>query len=248
MADMSVRKSWWIACMAAAWVGVGHAQTASAASLAHPGPVVVQDGVYDNIVEISITDPLPMFGAPSAGLGNVMTFGLPAFIATASDNASDLAAGALEFTFDADPGLFINTLSIFESGAYDVAGGGGGSVLVSGALTVRYFDDLTQQFVTLAEPIHVVVSPGGVPGGAFPVDSPGAGTWLGAALIDLGDLGIQTTHVIVAMDNTLAASALAGGAATISKDELTINTTMIPEPASLALIAAGVLMIAGRRS
>lgn len=246
MAGMSVRKSWWIACMAAAWVGVGHAQTASAASLAHPGPVVVQDGVYDNIVETSITDPLPMFGAPSVGLGNVMTFGLPAFTATASDNASDLTTGALEFTFDADPGLFIKTVSIFESGSYSIVAGG--SVLASGGLTVRYLDDATQQIVTLADPIHTVVSPGGIPGGSFPVDGPGTGDWLGASLIDLQALGILTTHVIVALDNNLAASAPAGGTATISKDELTINTTMIPEPASLVLIAAGVLMIAGRRS
>ncbi len=219
---------------------------AQAASLPHPGPVVVQDGVYDNVVETSITDPLPMFGAPSAGVDNVMTFPMPSFIATASNNASDLSAGALEFTFDADPGKLISTVSIFESGGYGITGGAGGSVSVAGALTVRYFDDLTQQFVTLADPIHIVVSPGGLPGGAFPVDGTGTGTWLGAALIDLADLGIQTSSVIVAMDNTLAASALAGGTATISKDELTVNTTIIPEPASLVLMGLGLAMVVKR--
>jgi hypothetical protein len=221
---------------------LGNMGYAQAASLPHPGPVVVQDGVYDNIVETSVTNPLPMFGAPSAGAGNTMTFPMPSFTATASDNAVDLVAGALEFTFDADPGLFVNTLSIFESGAYDVTGAGG-TVSVSGALTLRYFDDLTQQFVTLADPIHLVVSPGGVPGGAFPVDSTGMGTWLGAALIDLGGLGIQSSHVILAMDNILAASALPSGTVTISKDELTINTTLIPEPASVALMGMGLALI-----
>ncbi len=220
---------------------------ARAASQAYPGPIVTADGTYDNIVETSITaDPLPLFGAPVLGAGNVMTFPSPGFSASASDGSSDLTGGALAFTIDADPGLFINTVSIFESGAYDIVGAG--SVSATGALTVRYLDNLTQQLVTLVDPIHTVVSPGGVPDGPFPVDGPGTGTWLGAALIDLGGLGIQTTHVIVALDNNLAASAPAGGTATISKDELTVNTTYIPEPASLALIAAGLLMVTGRRS
>jgi hypothetical protein len=233
---------------------LGGSVCASAASLAHPGPIVVQDGVYDNIVETSITDPLPMYGPPSAGLGNVMTFPMPSFVASASDNTSDLTAGALEFTFDADPGLFIGTLSVFESGAYDIVGGnggaGGGSVSAAGALTVRYFDDLTQQFITLADPIHMVISPGGIhnPALSFPVNGSGSGSWLGAALINFADLGIKTTSVIVAMDNTLIASAAVGGTATISKDELTINTTFIPEPASLVLMGLGLVMVLKRDS
>lgn len=225
---------------------LGMAGVAHAASLAHPGQVVVQDGYYDNIVETSITDDLPMYGSPSAGAGNTMIFPMPAFSASASNDSSDLSAGALEFTFDADPGQFIGTLSIFESGSYTITGDA--SVSAAGALTVRYFDDLTQQFVTLADPIHMVISPNGVPAPwmSFPMDTPGSGDWLGAALIDLGALGIETTHVIVAMDNTLVASAAAGGSATISKDALTINTTFVPEPASLVLMGLGLAMIAKR--
>ncbi len=228
-------------------VGVlGLSTLAHAASLPHPGAVVVQDGVYDNIVEISITDPLPLYGAPSAGAGNVMMFPLPSFTASASDDASDLTGGAVEFTFDADPGKLIGTMSIFESGSYSVSQGG--AVSAAGTLTVRYFDELAQAFVLLADPIHMVVSPGGIPapGDMFPVDGPGTGTWLGAALIDFADLGIETSSIIVAMDNTLVASALAGGSATISKDALTINTTIIPEPASLVLMGLGLLMFAKR--
>jgi len=225
---------------------LGISTSAQAASLAHPGAIVVMDGVYDNVVETSITDGLPLYGAPSAGAGNVMTFPMPSFTASASDDASDITAGAVEFTFDADPGELIATMSIFESGAYTVTDGG--SVSAAGTLTVRYFDDLTQQFITLADPIHMVVSPGGIPapGVLFPVDGPGSGDWLGAALIDFAALGIETSSVIVAMDNTLIASATAGNSATISKDALTVNTTIIPEPASLMLMGLGLAMVAKR--
>ncbi len=225
---------------------LGAVGISQAASLAHPGQLLVQDGVYDNIVETSITDPLPMYGTPFASTGNAMVFPLPSFTATATSNASDLTSGALEFTFDADPGMIINTLSIFESGTFSIVGGG--SVSASGALTVRYLDDLTQQLVTLADPIQFVAIPDAAPGGTFPIDGPAAGTWLGTALIDLETMGIQTSHVIVAMDNNLVASALAGGTATISKDSLTINTTLTPEPASIALMGIGLALIARRGS
>lgn len=220
------------------------ASGASAASLSHPGPFVVPDGVYDNVVETSITDTPPLYGPPAPGATNIMTFTMPGFTAEASDEASDITTGALEFTFDADPGKFIQTLSLFESGTYEVLGDA--SVSASGTLTLRYFDDPTQQFIILADPIHMVVDTGGAPGATFPVNTPGSGTWLGSALIDLNALGIQTSQVIVALDNSLIASAGPEGSATISKDSLTVNT-IVPEPASLVLMGLGVVMLARKR-
>ena len=225
---------------------LGVSASAHAASLAHPGAVIVMDGVYDNVVETSITDGLPMYGAPSAGLGNEMTFPLPSFTASASNDASDLTAGALEFTFDADPGKLIAKMTLNESGSYTVTDGG--TVSAAGALTVRYFDELQQAFVILADPIQMAISPGGIldPLADFPVTGPGSGDWSGMAMIDFQALGIETSSVIVAMDNTLAASATSNGSATINKDMLTINTTIIPEPASLVLMGLGLAMIAKR--
>ncbi len=217
------------------------AGTASAASLNHPGPVVVQDGAYSAIVETSITDTPPLYGAPTAGTGNELVFPMPGFSASASNSASDIDAGAMEFTFDADPGKFIDTISLSESGAFSILGDA--SVTAAGTLTVRYFDDNTQQIETLADPILMTTDPLG----GFPVDAPGAGTWQGSALIDLTALGIQTSQVFVALDNSLIASAGPEGSATISKDELTVNTTVIPEPASVALMAMGLVMVARKR-
>lgn len=229
-------KPWRIASLGVAGLLLG-ATPAWAASLAHPGPVVVQDGAYDNIVETSITDTLPLYGPPSVGPGNSITFNTTGFVASAVGDSADLTAGALELTFDADPGKYIRTLSLFETGAYEILGEGG--VTAGGALTVRYLDEVTQQLVTLADPIHTTVPPGG----DFPVTTAGSGTWFGSALIDFQALGIQTSHLLVALDNSLIAS----GSATISKDALTLNATVVPEPASLVLMGLGLAMIARKR-
>ena len=216
--------------------------SAWATSLPYPGAVVVQDGAYDNIVETSITDTPPLYGAPSAGAGNELVFPMPGFSASAANSSSDITSGALELTFDADPGKRIDTISLSEAGSYNIVGDAG--VTAAGTMTVRYFDELTQQLETIAAPILMMTDPVG----GFPVEGAGAGTWQGSSLIDLGALGIDTTHVILALDNSLIASAGPDASAQISKDAFAINVTTIPEPASLALMGLGAMLIAKKRS
>jgi len=214
---------------------------ASAASLNHPGPVVTADGAYSAIVESSITDTPPLYGAPTPGPGNKLTFDMPGFTASATNSGSDITAGALEFTFDADPGQTIQSISLMETGLYDILGDA--DVTATGTLTVRYFDTLTQQIETLAEAIVMTTDPIG----GFPVSTPGQGTWAGNALIDLAQLGIVTDQITVALDNILIAGAGPEGTGTISKEQLMLDINTIPEPASLALMGMGLGLIIRKR-
>ena len=230
-------------CAALVLSGAGYAQ---ADSVTHFGPFAVQDGSYGNIVETSVTDPVPMYGTPVTGAGNALLFEMDSFSASALGPQVDVTSGALEMTFTSDPGMLVSTVSLFETGTIDIVNMG--QVIASGALTVRYFDTQTQQIETLSDEIDMLVE--GLY--SFPITGPGSGEWVGAALIDLMALGIQTEEVIIALDNNLMARACSCGSATIEKDSLTVNVTTessnIPEPASLALFAAGVAMIARRRS
>ncbi len=229
-------QTWKIATAVLAGCLVGAAST-QAASISYPGTVVVQDGYYDNVVETSITDTLPLYGPPTAGAGNSLVYHFSSFSASASDSNSDITSGALEMTFDADPGQYIQSFSLTESGTYTISGTG--EVTAGGTLTIRYYDDVAGEFVTLADPIEMSV--------AFPMDTPDTnGTWEGFALIDLNALGIQTSHIIIALDNNLIAGAGAGGSATITKDTMTINP-VVPEPASMVLMGLGCLMILRKR-
>jgi len=212
-----------------------------AASMSYPGPVHVAQGFYDNIEETSITDPVPLYGPPVVGVGNSITFSPTTFMASVSTHASDITSGALEFTFTADPGTYIQSLSLFETGTWSITGDAG--VTAGGGLIVTYFDELTQTFVSIGEPIHTTVPPAD----DFPLMGPGNGTWFGSALIDLEAMDIVTDHVIVTLDNNLIASSCGCGEATITKDSVTINVSVVPEPASLALMAAGTVLIVRKR-
>ena len=75
------------------------------------------------------------------------------------------------------------------------------------------------------------------------VDGPGTKAWTGDSLINLVPYG-AVTKLHISLDNSLSASSLAGTSAFIQKKDadalvITITTTEIPEPGTLAMVLVG---------
>ena len=180
-------QTWKIATAVLAGCLVSAAST-QAASYTHPGPFVTDGGVYSDITETSITDAVPLFGSPTIMPNNLLLFEMTNYNATANDNSSDVTHGTLEFTFESDPGEYIQTIILSESGTYSVVGDGSASA--AGTLTIQYYDDVAGEFVILADPIQMSL----FPETSFPVENESDGTWAGVALIDLQKHLVSRPH------------------------------------------------------
>lgn len=213
--------------------------SAASAATVNYGDFIVSGGVYEDVTETSVTDPLPLYGPPITG-GSSLTFNTSQFASSATNGDADVTLGKLEFTLQADQGLHVEAISVEELGDLLLLGADS-QVAISGTLTVRYFDSSTNSFVSLFDAFDVTPT--------MPVT--GADTnsavWQASASINLAQMGIQTDRVIVVLDNILATSAAPSGIAVIDKKAVTISAILAPEPGTLLLAACGTLMLARRR-
>ena len=192
-------------------------------------------GTVTGLVESSATDPLPLYGTPIA-VGNSLSFSTGPFAAAQAGVGSDITSGQLSFFIQADPGLFIESISLDEIGDFLMLGSTA-EVTAGGTLVATILDPLIGGFVS--DPIDFV------PG--MPLTGTGSGIWSGQAMVDLSNY--QATWVRIDLDNILiAASDKASHAAFMDKKALTVNVAFaqIPEPAALALMAMGMLAVLKR--
>lgn len=228
------------------------AAAAAFASIVNYGDYAGSSLTYTQVSEASITDPVPLFGAPTIS-GDTLDFDPLAFGATSTGaTAPDITDGQLNFGIDAMDGYSIPSVTISEQGDFTLEGQGTQLTLVAVATPVilevnavdgMSIDTLTfNGFMSFAPPagIYDVVT---YPGIAMP--------WSGSLTFDvdqlLADKGIDftlgATSIDIALDNTLVAISELESTATILKKDIKIT----PEPSTIGLVLLGLVAAAHAR-
>lgn len=194
-------------------------------------------GTVTDLTESSATDPTPLFGDPVV-VGDSLTFSTGPFAAAQAGVGSDITAGQLSFVIQADPGLFIESISLDEIGDFLMLGNTA-EVTAGGTLVATVLNPLIGGFVSNPIDFDPVM----------PLTGTGSGIWSGSSTVILTQL--DATRVRVDLDNVLIAKAdVPADAAFIDKKALTVNVTFaesnIPEPATLAVLGIGLLAVVRR--
>jgi hypothetical protein len=240
---------------------VGQAASATTPYTDYFGPNVGFTGIQETS---SWGDPEPLFGAPT-GSGDQLLFFPANFTAASAGGGFDATGAQLQLVITATtPGTVLETLIIDEFGDSTLAGVGGAATgtlaSVSGFLTI------TETTAGPISPIVIGFNAGagtngsftpavvGTTGFALPTDA-GTKLWSGNVTIDISSIVPNATKATLSFDNDLYAYSEATSSAKIQKkvvDGPAIVITVIPEPATLALLCGGLLTLSirarGRRA
>lgn len=193
---------------------------------------------FFQVQEDSITDALPLFGAPTLA-GDSLLFFPTAYASSSANGTADTTSGTLKMTITAKPGNFIKTIKVTELGDYALAGIGTAatSAQVSGLLTATDLDTGDLYFDSLA------VNPKSL--FTRPLDS--TGNWNGVTFIDVTGLGI--TSMTIVFNNNLQTTSEQGTTSFIQKKVVNGPSIKIdvPAPGATALIGLGGLVALRRR-
>jgi len=218
-------------------VACGFAVSSAQAVVLYPGPFVGTDFTYSNVSEVTTSsgDPEPLYGAPTV-TGNTLDFNPDLYAFAADAPPPDNTNSTLSFTYASNTAAPLPYLAIYEDGDYLFSGTTAAGELVTATIFVQIRDVNTNTLLTSASTSFSEI-----------YDSPNveAGFWSLNLFIDLTPY--NRTAVRVTINNLLTASASGGSTAFIQKKDFQIDPEVIPEPASVALLGLGVLVMASRR-
>jgi hypothetical protein len=237
---------WWARAVALALISwAGATLPARAASISYPDLGPIAPGfTFTGIVESSVTDGVPLYGAPTAfPIG--LSFSPTGFASGSSGGGIDLTDGQLNYTIVAGPASGgISVISFAEGGLFSLSGTGTATteVLAGASMIVTVLElngvavapiNLTTSVSSLA--YNLVANPG-----LNQTWNVSVSTNVAAQLAGLGYTPSQrATKASVSIDNALVAISESLSAATITKADFDVHVA--PEPAGAALAGIGLL-------
>jgi hypothetical protein len=143
-----------------AMLSLAAAHAAMGATINYPDPPMGNTVLYTGVSETSITDALPLFGAPHVN-GDSIGFNPTGFGAFAAGGLNDLTDGQIVFNVTAKAGHGIANISFSEAGTTSLTGLGTNAtftdVSATGELLIKAVDGVG--ISTIAVPIHLLFSP-----------------------------------------------------------------------------------------
>ncbi len=214
------------------------------------------------VTEDSGTDPTPLYGAPSV-FGDTLDFNPISFNAGATGAGGvDITDGTMSLMMTSKPGNFIDQVLFDEAGDVTLAGFGGigtfASVSANFFVEIQEVDGVGIGSILIQAPMIFTPS-----GGTYDQATDGGGgplfnsAWSGSLLVDLTQALIDNniphvngvTKISVVFDNTLVALSENGTSSFIAKKDVGgVGITVVPEPATIGLLALGGVCLLGRRN
>lgn len=191
------------------------------------------DFTYSNGTDIN-----GFFGDPLIS-GNDFFFST-GFSVNAANGATSTASDAVSFDVLANPGLAFSSIMVTAFGSYAITTEGSVDVNADLSMTENPGAGSLERSFTGALTTDV----------AFPVNTPGNGTWNGTAAVNV-EFAFPTPHndIHISLQNDVIAIAGPQGSAAINIQfqDLMIGFVTIPEPASMVLLTLGGGMLLLRR-